>query len=123
MALHEVGLEPESGLTGAGTAHDQDVLVPRRARVLWAAVHGEPLRSGKNDVVLENRVGIGLDVVRAAPAGCAVFHVFAKLFGVLAFDVDRQAQRGSKQNADEQIRRMEAGEHVLMFAFLACAIN
>ena len=43
-----------------------------------------------------------------APAGAAVLHILAKLLCVLAFDVDRQPERGGDQEADQQIGGVEA---------------
>ena len=43
-----------------------------------------------------------------APAGTAVLHILAEFLGVLAFDVDRQPERGGDQEADQQIGRVEA---------------
>ena len=67
MALHEVGLEPKSGLAGAGAADDKHILVPRRLGVFGAAGHHQAFRLGQDHVVLENRVDIRPDVLRCAP--------------------------------------------------------
>lgn len=39
VELHEVGLNEKPGLTGAGAAHHQHVLVPRGLGVFWAVTH------------------------------------------------------------------------------------
>jgi len=67
MALHEIGFEEKPRLTGAGTADDKHILVPRCLGVLWAAVHCQPFRLREDDVVAKDRVDIGPNVLRRAP--------------------------------------------------------
>ena len=67
--LHEVGLDEKSGLAGAGTADNEDVLVPRVLRLLGTAVHGQRLGLGEDDVVGELVIHIGLDVLWPSPSG------------------------------------------------------
>ena len=65
--MHEVWLNEKPRLAAAGAAYHQYVLVPRCFRVLWSAVHGQPLRLGENDVVGKGGVSVGLDVLRVSP--------------------------------------------------------
>ena len=67
MHLHQVGLHEKARLAAAGTADDKDIFIPGVLRLLWAAVHGQPLRLRQNDVVLKYRVDVGLDVLRRCP--------------------------------------------------------
>ena len=108
MALHEIGFNEKARLSAAGAADDQHVFIPRRPRIFGAVVHGQALSLGEDDVVLEYRVDIRRDVLMRAPAGAAVLHILAKLLCVLAFDVDRQPERGGDQEADQQIGGVEA---------------
>ena len=58
MALHKVGLKPESRFAAAGASNDEHVLITRRLRVFGSVVHGQALRLREDDVVLE--VGINI---------------------------------------------------------------
>lgn len=71
-------------------------------------IHGQALSLGENDVVLKGRIDIGGNVGGGSPSGTAVLHILAEFLGVLAFDVDRQPERGGDQEADQQIGRVEA---------------
>ena len=52
----------------------KNVLVPRILWLLRAAVHGEPFRLRKRDIVLKYRVYVRLYVLCRSPAGRAVFN-------------------------------------------------
>ena len=65
--LHEGGFDEKPGLAAAAAADDQDIFVPRRFRVFWAAVHRQPLRLRENDVVLKCGIDVGLDVLGGSP--------------------------------------------------------
>ena len=67
MHLHQIGLEPEAGLAGAGTADDQHVLIARILGVLGTAGHSKPFCLGQNDVILKHRVDVGGNIVVGAP--------------------------------------------------------
>ena len=67
MALHQVGLEPEPRLSAPRTAYDHNILVPCRLGVFRAIGHHQAFRLRENDVVFENRVYEGLDVLRRTP--------------------------------------------------------
>ena len=108
MALHEIGFNEKARLAAAGAADDQHVFIPRRLRVFGTIVHGQALGLGENDVVLKGRIDIGGNVGGGSPSGTAVLHILAEFLGVLAFDVDRQPERGGDQEADQQIGRGEA---------------
>ena len=108
-ALHEVGLEPETGLAAAGAADHQHVFVPRRLGILGPVIHGQAFRGRQNDIVGEDGIHEGRDVLRRAPAGGTVFLVLAELPGVLALDVDNQADQTGSQDAHAEIDGVEAG--------------
>jgi len=65
--LHQIGLQPKSRLTGAGTADNQHVFVPCGAGIGGTAVHGQTFRLGKNDVVLKSRIDIRGNVIGGSP--------------------------------------------------------
>lgn len=67
MALHQVGLEPESGLAAARAADNQHVLVAGIRRILRTAAHCEPFRLRQNHVVGKHGVDEGLDILRRTP--------------------------------------------------------
>ena len=67
--LHEIGLHEKAGLTGTGTTDDKDVLIPRVLRLLWTAVHGQPLGLGEDDIVGEVVIHVRPDVFRSPPTG------------------------------------------------------
>ena len=113
VELHEVGLDEKPRLAAAGAAHHQHVFVPRGFRVLGAAVHGQPLRLGENDVVGKGGVYIRLDVLRAAPSRAAVLDILPKLPRVLPLDVDGKPDEQGGGNAHAQVDGVEAGERGL----------
>lgn len=65
--LKQVGLQPEPGLTGTGTADDQDVLISRCSRILGPIAHGQPLRCRQDHVILKLGIHEGLDIRVGAP--------------------------------------------------------
>ena len=78
MHLKEVGLQPKSGLSGSGTADDQDVLVPRCSRILWTVAHGQTLRCRQDHVVLELGIHEGLDISMGAPVSYTHLDVYKR---------------------------------------------
>ena len=67
MALHQVGLEPESGLAAARAADNQHVLVAGIRRILRTAAHCEPFRLRQNHVVFKLRIDKRFDVFFRSP--------------------------------------------------------
>ena len=67
MALEERRLDKEPCLSAAGTADDQNILVPGVLGLLGAARHGDPLRLGHGDVVEKILVHVRGDVGLGAP--------------------------------------------------------
>ena len=65
--LHQVRLQPEAGLAGAGTADNQHIFVPGGPGVFGAAVHGQAFRLGQDHVVAEYRVNVGGNVLAGSP--------------------------------------------------------
>ena len=109
MELHQVGLEPEPGLAGAGTADYQHVFVAGGLGVLWAAAHGKAFRLGEDDVVLEFGRDIGGNIFMASPTRGPVLHARAVLLGVFALHVDSQPERRAAAQPDQQVQRVKAG--------------
>ena len=65
--MHQVGLQPEPGLTGTGAADYQNIFISRCFGVLGAAVHGQALGFGQNHIVLEHRVDVGCNILTGSP--------------------------------------------------------
>lgn len=109
VALHQVRLEPEPGLTAAAPADDKEILIPGCLGVLGAVVHGDLLGLRQNGVILENRVHKGLDVLGRTPSGAAILRAVAVFLGVFAFEVDSQPQGRSAAQAHQQVGGVKAG--------------
>ena len=108
--MEQIGLQPKAGLARTAAADDQDIFVPRRFRVFWAAVHRQPLRLRENDVVFKRGIDVGLDVLGGSPTGAAVFQIFAEFLGIFALDIDRQPNGDGGSNAHAQVNGMKAGD-------------
>ena len=67
MHLHQVGFQPEAGLTGTGAANHQHIFVSGGLWVLGAAVHGQAFGLGQQDVVFKLGVDVGGNVLGGAP--------------------------------------------------------
>ena len=67
MHLHERRLDKKPCLAAAGTADYKNVFVSRIFWLLRAAVHGEPFRLRKWDIVLKYGVCVRLYVLRLPP--------------------------------------------------------
>ncbi len=65
--LHKRRFDEKADLAAAGIADYKNVFVAGVFRLLRAAVHGEPFRLCKRDIVLKYRVGVGLNVVGISP--------------------------------------------------------
>ena len=108
-ALHEIGFQPEAGLTGAASADNQHILVSCGFGIRRPIIHGQAFRLGEDDIVCEHRVNIGRYISLGAPTGGAVFHVLPEFLCVLALDVDRQSNGQGNQNTNTQVNGMETG--------------
>ncbi len=73
---------------------------------------GQPFRFGQDDVSLNLGLIKGW-MSLAVPRGAAVFHTFAVLPGVLAFDVHRQSDGGGNHKANKQVLGVEARQRAL----------
>jgi len=107
--LHKVGFYEKSRLAGAGTADYQNILVPGRLGVFGPVVHGEPFRLRQQNVVVKVGVDVRGNVFGRPPTGAAVFLALAVFLGVLAFAVHHEPQGGGTGDADQQVKRVEAG--------------
>ena len=67
MGLQELRGQPEAGLAASRRANDAGVQVTGVGRIFWTGVDRQIFRPGENDVVPENRVYEGLDVLRRTP--------------------------------------------------------
>ena len=65
--LEQVRLQPEPGLTRAGAAYDQDILVSGIGWILGPVAHGQTLRCRQDHVVLELGIHERLDIRMSAP--------------------------------------------------------
>ena len=75
----------EYGSARWGTADHKDIFVSCIFRLLRAAVHGEPFRLCKRDIVLKYRVCVRFYVVGCPPTCGTVLNTFAVFLRVLAF--------------------------------------
>ena len=67
MGLQELRGQPETGFAASRRADDAGVQVTGVGRVFWPGVDRQIFRPSENDVVFENRVYEGLDVLRRTP--------------------------------------------------------
>ena len=88
MKLKEIRLNPEPCLTGAGTADNQHILIPRIGGILWSVAHHEPLCLGEKHIVFKNRIHEWRNVIRAAPAGRTVFRIAPVFLCIFAFQMN-----------------------------------
>ncbi|CCY08831.1 unknown [Clostridium sp. CAG:81] len=104
--LHQVGFQPEAGLTGTGAADDQHIFVSGSLGVFRAAVHGQALGFRQNHIVLENRVYIRGDVLVCSPAGGTILHAVAVFLRIFAFQIYRQPQTTTAADSHQQVQRV-----------------
>ena len=109
VALHEVGLDPEAGLTRTGAAHDEDILIARVFRVFGTVGHHKAFRLGENHIVLKDRIDEWCDILPCTPTGAAILLAVTILLGVLTFEIDRQTQHRTAGSTEEKIVRLKAG--------------
>ena len=84
MHLHELRLDKKPRLAASAPAYDDAVLVSGVFRILRAAAHGEPLRLGKEDVVIRILlIHERLDVLCISPPGRPVLHAVPVFLCVL----------------------------------------
>jgi len=111
--LHQIGLQPEAGLTGTGAADHQHIFVSSGFWVLGTAVHGQAFGFRENDIILEHRVDVGSNILTGPPAGRTIFQTMSIFLGVLAFKIHRQTQAGTATQPHQQIQRVQAGPKTL----------
>ena len=78
--------------------------------VPYTTLLSQPLRHGHGDVLEEIRVDKGRNIRRGAPTGTAVLHPMPVPFHILAASIDCQPEEQCPGNADQQIRRIQAGQ-------------
>lgn len=84
--MQELRGQPEAGLAASRRADDAGVQVTGVGRIFWPGVDRQIFRPGENDVVPENRVYKGLDVLCRTPE-CVLSSTF---FDLLTLFLDRQ---------------------------------
>ena len=104
-----IGNVSQPRLAAAGAADDENIFVSRILWLLRAAGHGEAFCPGQRDVPIGNRVYVGRDIRRRAPAGRAVFNTLAVFLRILALDIHRQPDEDRAEDTDADIQRMKAG--------------
>ena len=67
VALEQVRFQPESGLAGTGTAHNQHILIPGILGVGRTIGHHQPLCLRQNNIVLKLRCHEWGNVLGIAP--------------------------------------------------------
>ena len=80
--LHQIGLYIESRLTGAGATNYNHVLVPCKFWQLWSAVHGQPFRHGKKNIVFKYWVDKRCNVFCSPPSCRTILFSLSELFGI-----------------------------------------
>ena len=111
--LHQVGFQPESGLTGTGAANHQYIFVSGSFGVLGAAVHGQALRFRQNHIVLKYRINVRCNILTSSPAGRTIFQTMSIFLGVLAFKIHRQPQTNTAAQPYQQVQWMQAWPETL----------
>ena len=106
--LHQVRLHEKPGLARSGTADYQHILVAGKLWVFWAAVHGEPLRLGQDDVLLRVGILIGSDIRGRPPAGRAVLCPLPEFLCLLLFQVEQSCQKEDQRRTEKHVRRVQA---------------
>ena len=108
--MHEVGLDVKPGLTAAGAADHQHILVPGRLGVFGPPGHGQAFGLGQQDVVFKLGVDVGGNVFGGAPSGRAVFFALAVLLGIFALAVHDEPDSHRPGKAHAQVERVQAGQ-------------
>ena len=108
--MHEVGLDVKPGLAAAGAADHQHIFVPGRFGVFGTPGHGQAFGLGQKDVVFKLGVDVRGDVLGGAPPGRTVFLALAVLLGVLALAVHDEPDSHRTNNANAEVKQMQAGQ-------------
>lgn len=112
VSLQKGRLTEEPCLAAAGTADDQNVLVPGILGIFRPACHGDALCLCHGDILEEIRVHIGGYVCGCAPSGTAIFHAVPVLLLILPPNRHSQPQEHPRGNAPEDIHRLDAGQRI-----------
>ena len=83
--LHQIRLYIESRLTGTGATDYNHVLVPCKFRQLWSAVHGQPFRHSKKNIVFKYWINEGCNVFCSSPSCRTILFSLSELFGIFHF--------------------------------------
>ena len=108
--MHEVGLHIEAGLAAAGAADYQYILVPGRLGVFGPSGHSQAFGLGQQDVVFKLGVDVRGNVLGGTPSGRAVFFTLAVFLGVLALAVHDEPDSHRTNNANAEVKQMQAGQ-------------
>ena len=108
--MHEVGLDVKPRLAAAGAANHQHILVPGRLGVFGPPGHGQAFGLGQQDVVFKLGVDVGGNILGGAPPGRTVFLALAVLLGVLALAVHDEPDSHRTNNANAEVKQMQAGQ-------------
>ena len=110
MSLQELRREPKAGLARAGRADAAEIEVAGIGGIFRAGVHGESFRGGQQHIVFKLGINKGLDVLFVSPAGATVLRIPTVFLGVLAFEVDQQAERHRPHNAHQPVKGARPGQ-------------
>ena len=110
--MHEIGLDVKTRLAAAGAADHQYILVPGRLGVFGPPGHGQAFGLGQQDVVFKLGVDVRGNVFGGAPPGRAVFFTLAVFLGVLALAVHNETDSHRPNNANAEVKRMQAWQRV-----------
>ena len=110
--LHQVRLDKKPRLAAAGPADDQHVFVAGILRLTAEGLHGQPLGSGEDDVLLRVGVYKGRYVLCGAPAGGTVLHALAQLLPVQVVQVLEGCKQQRSHYPGEEVNGPEAGQRI-----------
>ena len=108
--MHEVGLHIEAGLAAAGAADHKHIFIPGCFGVFGPPSHGQAFGLGQQDVVFKLEVDVRGNVFSGAPPGRTVFLALAVLLGVLALAVHDEPDSHRTNNANAEVKQMQAGQ-------------
>ena len=112
MHLEQVRFQPESCLTGTGSANDQHILIPGIAGILWTVAHHQPFRLCQDHIILKNRIFKWFYVFMRSPSCRSIFGVVPKLLRVLASHIDCKPEQAATADPNGKIQRIETWERI-----------
>ena len=110
--MQQIRFQNEARFTAARAAYHQHVFVSCVFGVRRTVAHHQAFRFGEDDIILKLGSHEWLNILRSAPPGRAVLHAMPVLFGIFAFQVDRQPHPSTTAQANKKIKRMQTGQRI-----------